>query len=101
MKVCPECEKEIVEVAEVCETLVGFSSPPGHDHDNNCLSIDLRCEAGHRIHLSPRRKCFVEGCDWVGKEECFCHKGKKDPEWPEVLEQYMAQTRNLNKRRIQ
>lgn len=62
-------------------TLVGYFSPPGHDHDDNCLRIIFRCENGHECGISPRRKCPVEGCDWEGKAECWCHKGPKAGIW--------------------
>jgi len=33
--------------------------------------------------FQSKNRCPVEGCEWVGKEECFCHTGKKVKEWPE------------------
>ncbi|MCP4651011.1 MAG: hypothetical protein GY853_13165 [PVC group bacterium] len=64
-------------------TMVGYCSPPGHDHDDNCLSRTYRCENGHEHRYSLRRRCNVEGCGWVGKDECFCHDGKKVDKWPD------------------
>lgn len=63
-------------------TLVGYLSPVGHNHDDNCLKRSYVCSNGHYQTLSKRRRCQV--CDWVGKEECFCHSGKKVDEWPEA-----------------
>lgn len=61
--------------------MIGYSSPPGHDHDDNCQTCLYTCKNGHKIKLSKRNTC--PACDWKGKEECFCHKGKKVDEWPE------------------
>lgn len=63
------------------ETMVGFSSPPGHDHDDNCRKRTYICKAGHRATLSIRRTC--PSCDWRGKETCFCHDGEKVDSWPD------------------
>ena len=64
------------------ETLVGYRSPPGHDHNDNCMSREYTCGCGNRKVVSLRRRCPNPDCDWVGKEECFCHEGKKVDEWP-------------------
>lgn len=61
-------------------TLVGFFSPPGHNHDDNCVLRMYVCPNGHKRKVSKRRTC--PACDWKGKEECFCHAGKKLEEWP-------------------
>ena len=61
-------------------TLVAYHSPPGHNHDDNCIKRSYGCRNGHMIEVSKRNKC--PACDWVGKEECFCHDGKKYDEWP-------------------
>ena len=61
-------------------TLVGFSSPPGHRHDDNCTTRIYSCENQHGLKISIRQRCPV--CDWVGKEICGCHDGKKVDEWP-------------------
>ena len=62
-------------------TLVWYNSPPGHDHDDNCRTRAYTCIAcGHTARISRRNKC--PACDWQGKEECFCHPGKKVDEWP-------------------
>jgi hypothetical protein len=78
---CPKCNKKM-KARWTEQTLVGYFSPPGHDHDDNCLSRTYRCTCGHSIHISLRRRCSNPDCDWVGKDECFCHKGKKVDEWP-------------------
>jgi hypothetical protein len=67
-------------------TLLGYHSPPGHNHDDNCLRKVYFCENGHSQIISKRRRCPNPECDWVGKENCFCHDGKKVDEWPEVDE---------------
>ena len=58
-------------------TLVGFERIPGHNHDDNCFTLYFKCKDGHRAIASIRRKCDTLGCDWVGKDTCFCHKGVK------------------------
>ena len=82
---CPECGEKLSHSNEegTWETLVGFMSPPGHDHNDNCLTRIYRCKNWHSITLSKRRRCSNPDCDWVGKDECFCHTGKKVDEWPE------------------
>ncbi len=59
------------------QTLVGYLSEPGHDHDDNCVSTVFTCPEGHRMNISVRRTCPNPECDWKGKDECFCHEGKK------------------------
>ena len=78
---CPECG-EIMTSEGTGSTLVGYYSPAGHDHDDNCKGREYVCENKHRLFVSRQNRCFSEGCGWVGKEECFCHKGKKVKEWP-------------------
>jgi hypothetical protein len=78
---CPECGGEAMIM--IWQTLVGYGREPnGHYHDDNCLIARGECVNGHKIFLSKRRRCEVPGCDWVGKETCFCHSGKKIDEWP-------------------
>ena len=64
------------------ETLVGYISPPGHDHDDNCKSGILVCSNGHRKAASVQRRCSNLDCTWVGKKTCFCHEGKKLDKFP-------------------
>ena len=66
----------------VTQTLVGYYSPEGHNHDDNCLKCEYHCKNGHYITLSVRRKCLKEGCTWQGKTTCFCHPTEKLNEWP-------------------
>jgi len=84
---CIKCGEELIgcEDASV-STLLGYSSPPGHDHDDNCVRKIYWCKNGHDQAVSIRRRCLNPKCDWVGKDECFCHPGKKVDEWPEVSE---------------
>lgn len=63
-------------------TLLGYSSPAGHDHDDNCLHREYECAAGHATDFWIRRSC--PACDWTGMTECFCHQGPKLLAWPEV-----------------
>lgn len=84
---CHTCDSELfysVNNGAESSTLVGYMSPPGHDHDDNCVSRRYECENGHIITVSKRNKCSNPDCDWVGREKCFCHHGKKVEEWPDV-----------------
>lgn len=81
---CPECGEELDTRSEyIWQTAVGYDSPPGHDHDDNCVTRAYKCKKGHVVKLSIRRRCPVEGCGWEGKERCSCHKMDKFDEWPE------------------
>lgn len=77
-------EPHIVWVSDTLETTVGYPGSPGHEHNDNCMRRWYRCEDGHKTELSIRRSC--PNCEWQGKEECFCHPGKKVDQWPEVQE---------------
>lgn len=72
------------EVIEEMQTLMGYSSPPGHDHDDNCKKRLYFCKNDHENAISIRRRCSAPGCAWVGKERCFCHSGTKIDQWPEL-----------------
>ena len=61
-------------------TCVGYFSPEGHDHDDNCVSRRYVCYAGHIKMVSKRNTCSV--CNWKGKESCFCHPEGKVDKWP-------------------
>ena len=79
---CPTCGEPAIAKYGLIETLVGYSSVTDddgniHEHNDNCLKQNYACSNDHVWMLSKRRRCHVDGCDWVGKEECFCHKGKK------------------------
>ena len=52
------------------ETLVGFLSPNGHDHDGNCRTFTFICDAGHAFTVRPINTCPADGCDWKGRAEC-------------------------------
>jgi hypothetical protein len=81
---CPKCGEPGILMSEIEQTLVGYFSPPGHDHDDNCLIRHVKCKNNHWWRISLRRKCSNPNCNWKGKETCFCHQGKKLDEWPEV-----------------
>ena len=67
-------------------TLVGYASPPGHNHDDNCRTRAYLCPDGHRTHLSARNHCTAPGCEWVGKAECRTCQHTKLEHWPETVE---------------
>jgi hypothetical protein len=82
--VCNKCGTLMTPSGEIGQTLVGYDSPPGHNHDDNCLTQMYTCPNGHRRKIAKRRRCPV--CDWVGKESCFCHNSLKVDEWPKAPE---------------
>lgn len=55
-------------------TLVGYYSPPGHNHDDNCRTFYFACPNGHSFSVRPLNTCPAVGCDWKGREACWCHK---------------------------
>lgn len=65
----------------VKKTVLGYQSPEGHNHDDNCVSKIYECPNGHKQLVSKRNRC--PKCDWIGQETCSCHPGKKFDEWPE------------------
>lgn len=77
---CELCGSPLFTDGSTMTTCVGYTSPAGHDHDDNCRSRYYRCANGHGVSLSKRNKCPT--CDWRGRAECFCHKGGKLDEWP-------------------
>lgn len=74
---CPDCGSEKIEVGDVCETLVGYCSPPGHNHDDNCRKARARCENGHEFAVRYQNRCPAPDCGWRGKTTCFCDTEKK------------------------
>lgn len=78
--VCSECGELMRSEGGYFETLVGYMSPPGHNHDDNCRQACYQCPNGHVRRISKRKRCFV--CDWVGKDRCFCRLDLKVDEWP-------------------
>jgi hypothetical protein len=72
---CPSCGKPLLWDGSESRTLVGYFSPPGHDHDDNCRKRAYSCANGHYVVESIRRRCPVPGCGWVGAPDCFCNTG--------------------------
>ena len=77
-----ECGAPWVKRSPESKTLVGYYSPRGHDHDDNCRNRVYVCEAGHRRNISKQNTC--PACEWMGKLTCFCHPGEKVKEWPKI-----------------
>ena len=77
---CPDCGTQMYH-GEMTQTLVGYISPAGHNHDDNCRIRIYICENGHEHRISKRNSC--PACDWKGQDSCFCHGGKKVDSWPE------------------
>lgn len=71
---CPICGRAC-ESKDYSETLAGYNSPRGHDHDDNCRKFRFACRSGHHFSVRVRNICPTEGCDWKGKESCPCHPG--------------------------
>lgn len=65
-------------------TLVGYYSPPGHNHDDNCRKRAYFCADGHVTRIRRVNVCQTEGCGWKGKATCFCHEGTNVDEWPDA-----------------
>ncbi len=80
---CRICGENAGDLGYSSSTLVGYMSPPGHDHDDNCVSKTYKCPNGHHNAVSLRNYCSDPECDWMGKDSCFCHDGPKVDEWPE------------------
>jgi hypothetical protein len=81
---CPACGAPWARTGGESKTLVGYSSQPGHDHDDNCRRRAYVCAAGHERVFSARAKCPAEGCGWIGKESCDSCGGAKVARWPEI-----------------
>ena len=79
---CPDCGGPWVSRDCGGTTLVGYSSPSGHDHDDNCTTYSYACSNGHHTEVSRIPRCGTEACSWVGKETCFC--SVRVPELPEL-----------------
>lgn len=77
--ICPECRNVMI-AGPTTTTLVGYSSPEGCDHDDNCLTRIYKCKNNHSRKVSIRRVC--SNCSWVGKDDCGCHSEKKLNHWP-------------------
>ena len=84
---CPKCGSTLGfdrDGARESSTLMGYSSPPGHNHDDNCRKRRYTCKGcGKSVILSKRNTCHA--CDWKGKKTCFCHEGQKVDQWPNEL----------------
>lgn len=77
------CGAPLVKLLDgISQTCVGYSSPPGHSHDDNCITGYAICDNDHIVGISIRRTC--PECDWKGKESCWCHPGKKLDKWPDL-----------------
>jgi hypothetical protein len=71
LKTCEKCGQPLIHKYET-STLVGYHSPEGHDHDDNCVISEYHCSNGHMYGFRRQNKCSTEGCSWVGKTDCFC-----------------------------
>jgi hypothetical protein len=76
---CPHCGGPFAWGGLVCEKTVGHYSPPGHDHDDNCLTRSFHCVNGHLTRGSIQRSCSAPGCEWKGKVMCCGYNG--GPKW--------------------
>lgn len=79
-----ECGFPMTSDGQTMSTLVGYFSPPGHNHDDNCQMRLYKCANDHRRAISKQNKCPAPGCEWVGKLTCFCHEGEKFKLWPDI-----------------
>lgn len=95
------CGKPFVAQLPGMMTLVGYYSPPGHGHDDNCRTMYLFCEDKHATAIVIRNKCATKGCYWVGKATCWCHPGEKvdSPSLPAMKMTYEEFTKVLTETR--
>jgi hypothetical protein len=66
---CPVCGV-VCESDQYRTTLVGYKSPPGHNHDDNCRTFFFACPSGHRFSVRPQNRCPTKDCAWLGEIEC-------------------------------
>ena len=64
---CPTCKTRVFSY-EYSETMVGYYSPDGHNHDDNCLKYSFNCWCGTSWVERKRNSCPV--CPWEGKLRC-------------------------------
>jgi hypothetical protein len=77
MTLCETCNEPLKEIPDTTwSTLVGYRSPPGHNHNDNCITTKYTCKNGHEVKLSRINTC--PACDWTGMDECFCCTKVKD-----------------------
>lgn len=79
---CIDCGSEMTYFGTMT-TLVGYVSPPGHNHDDNCRTREYKCYNGHSILVSVRNVCPNATCDWKGKESCRTCQTILYDKWPE------------------
>lgn len=79
---CNECGQPMSRSNVGVEHTVGYISPDGHNHDDNCTCMTYTCPRGHRLTISIRKRCSTDGCKWTGKKYCDCHDGPKLEAWP-------------------
>ena len=78
---CPDCSHE-TKHGGTAQTLVGYGDIEGHDHDDNCYTRRYHCTYCDNQWIESRRnRCPTPGCDWVGKDRCWCHPDPKVDEW--------------------
>lgn len=78
---CPNCRTEIKYTGESV-TYIGYISPKGHDHNDNCVVRRYKCfNCRQEWSESKRNRCSTPGCGWVGKKTCGCHEGEKVDKW--------------------
>lgn len=82
--ICPKCES-VMSRGTTWQTCVGFVSPPGHNHDDNCVDRTYTCsKCKFEMVVSKQNSC--PACDWKGRKTCWCHTGEKVEEWPVEIE---------------
>ena len=81
--ICQTCGEHLSIDGGTSKTLVGYISPPGHNHDDNCRKRLYKCVNGHSFVVSKINTC--PACDWVGKKDCFCCPNGKQDKWPNEL----------------
>ncbi len=79
------CGKPLIFHGLTGSTMVGYSSPLGHNHDDNCCTRVYVCEDDHRTRIRRINTCEAAGCSWRGKKVCFCDSPSTVvvDEWPD------------------
>lgn len=105
---CTTCNEPLIAMGSRMMTLLGCGSPPGHDHDCNCVGRPAWCASGHRTMLGLVRRCNdyevesmmghetdkdgrpynrTPACDWRGQTECsICTSRVMLDAWPDLPE---------------
>lgn len=72
-------------------TMIGFTSPDGHNHDDNETRYVFECPKGHKSAYSLINKCSE--CEWRGESENS--RSHKVEEWPDYVKKQIEEDISL------